>query len=472
MKKLCSLFIICLSVLSSNLKAQEHNPHFIGYWYGLLEIQSNELILTFEIKVDNDMLTGLMNSPLQGANNINIDEIIVNQDSLILTIKRLGIKYKGVLQDNDSIIEGVFSQSILNIPLSLQKTKELFTLNRPQEPKPPFNYIEEEITFFNSNANINLSGTLTYPDSSSSYPAVVLITGSGPQDRNEEILGHKPFWVIADYLTNHGIAVLRFDDRGIGKSEGVFSSATSLDFATDVESAISFLKTHPNINKSQIGLIGHSEGGLIASIVASKDNGVAFIIMLAGPAISGEQILLTQQRKIMEVENIDDSIIDLSIKDSRKIYKILKKDNNKEKAGYKIRDYLAKRAKKIPTEHHATLGYSKQAIENKILILNTDWFRYFVSYNPDKYFEAINCPTLALFGEKDVQVTAVENSEAFAKFVNKRNNFSQIVYQNKNHLFQNATTGHMSEYALIEETFCENVLDDIAKWILKTLNKN
>jgi len=465
-KRLC-LITLVITIALSQVFSQNHNPFFTGYWYGLLEFQGSELILTFELKEEGDSLSGTLNSPLQGANGIPINKVIAGQDSLQIFIKTLGANFKGRLSENDSLIEGIFSQAIFKIPLKFQKTAELFTLKRPQEPQPPFDYIEEEVVFENKRASIKLAGTLTLPNTTGTYPAVILITGSGPQDRNEEILGHKPFLVIANYFTQRGIAVLRYDDRGIGKSGGVFATATSMDFATDVEAAVSFLRTHPHINTAQIGLLGHSEGGMIAPIVAARDKNISFIIMLAGPAITGEQILLTQIERIMALENTDEKAIKMLLKDSKKIYRILRKEPNNKKAAEGIRKYFAKRAKKMSADEQLIYGYTKQAVESKIMAMNSPWFRYFLTFDPEDYLRRVDCPTLAVFGDKDVQVLSEPNIKALERIIKKykKDNFKIKSYPDKNHLFQNAQTGSISEYALIEETISVDVLDDMVKWI-------
>jgi len=465
-KMLISIFIgIILSAPA--VQAQNHNPFFEGYWYGLLKFQGSELVLTFEIKNENDSLVGAMNSPLQAAYDIPITKITTTADSLYISMKSLGASFKGILIETDSVIDGFFSQSIFTMPLKFQKTADLFTLKRPQEPKPPFDYIEEEVGFHNLEANVKLSGTLTYPDTNGSFPAVILITGSGPQDRNEEILGHKPFFVISDFFTKNGIAVLRYDERGVGESSGTFATATTLDFAADADAAVAFLRQHPRVNTSGIGLLGHSEGGMVASIVASRDKNIAFIVLLAGPAIGGKDILFTQQKKIFELSNYDKKDIDFILKDSKKVYSILEKEADPKEAVPKIRKYLNKRSQKLTEEKRLALGYTKQAIEMNIMQLNTAWFRYFIAFEPESFFKNVGCPSFILFGEKDVQVTNPENIKAMQDIIKKHNksNFTVKLYPNKNHLFQNAKTGAVSEYALIEETICEDVLRDIVVWI-------
>lgn len=220
----------------------------------------------------------------------------------------MGVTCKANLVEN--AFEGTFNQGGMQISLKLTRdTVEKPKLNRPQEPRAPHPYYSEEVTFQNEKADITLAGTLTMPEKEGNYPAVILITGSGPQDRNEELVGHKPFLVIADHLTKNGVAVLRHDDRGFGKSTGDFSAATSADLATDVKSALEYLKTRKEIDSNKIGLIGHSEGGLIAPMVAVSSNDVNFIVLLAGTGIRGDKLLLMQQELIARASgNLEDKI--------------------------------------------------------------------------------------------------------------------------------------------------------------------
>jgi len=467
------LFLTCFFLHFYNFCfSQSENSFIEGYWYGLLEFQNSALIITFDIKTnEQDSLIGEVNSPLQGAYHIPVTKIKLLNDSVELQIKSLSANVKGKYIEKDSIIDGIFHQAIFNIPFKLKKTPELFVFKRPQEPKPPFNYLHEEVFFENAKSGITLAGTLTYPKGEGVFPAVILISGSGAQDRNEEILAHKPFLIISDYLTNKGIAVLRYDDRGVGMSKGDFETATTMDFAYDAESAVDFLKNHSKIDKQNIGLIGHSEGGMIAPIVAARDKTISFIILLAAPGTSGEQVLLSQIKKMLEIDGADKELINTILKDSKNAYKLLKKYPQKQKAVDALRKYFEKRAKKTPEQEHVIKGYNKQAVELKIMAMNTPWFRFFISFNPEDYLRNVDCPILALYGRKDVQVLAEENSAVLQKISEKyrKSKLDIKIYDGKNHLFQNADKGSILEYALIEETISEDVLYDMWIWVEKTI---
>ena len=281
-----------------------------GKWLGLLKIQGMELDLYFNISKKENSYTATMDVPKQGANGIPVTAVELKDSTLNISVGALGISYVGIIK-NDSLVSGEFKQMSTLLPLDLKRVDAIAgKLIRPQTPKPPFPYSEENIVFKNTKDNISLSGTLSLPTVKTSFPTVILISGSGPQNRNSEILGHQPFWVIADYLTRQGIGVLRFDDRGTADSEGDFRTATSFDFAEDVKAAVAYLKSRKDISPNKIGLIGHSEGGLIAPIVASEPNTVNFIILLAGPGLPGRELMLLQKASIEKANEVPAPITD------------------------------------------------------------------------------------------------------------------------------------------------------------------
>ncbi|MCC7095327.1 MAG: alpha/beta fold hydrolase, partial [Ignavibacteriaceae bacterium] len=334
---------------------------------------------------------------------------------------------------------------------------------RPQEPIKPYPYYSEDVTFKNNKANVTLAGTLTLPQKEGIYPVVILITGSGPQNRDEEILGHKPFLVISDYLTRNGIAVLRYDDRGVEKPTGDFKTATTVDFATDVESAISYLKTRKEINVKKIGLIGHSEGGIIAPMVASKSKDVDFIVLLAGQGLSGDKLMLLQKEKIEQAMNINEQEISKGQKIFSGAYRIiLESHTDNTDLKNKLNTYFTQSFDNKLSEEQVN------AITNSI---TTPWMIYFLKYNPVPALEKVKCPVLAIDGEKDLQVppenliaikTALENGG------NK--NVTTKLFPNLNHLFQDCKTGLPSEYSEIEETFSPAALAEITKWIRRQVD--
>ncbi|NMH87750.1 alpha/beta hydrolase family protein [Flavivirga algicola] len=351
----------------------------------------------------------------------------------------------------------------------------LFCLNlfsqtsRPQEPKEPYNYVSEAVYFTNSKTNnIKLAGTLTLPKDIKKPAAVILISGSGPQNRNEELANHKPFLVLSDYLTNNGIAVLRYDDRGTAESEGVFNDATTFDFATDVEAAITYLKTRNDIDTSKIGLIGHSEGGLIAPMVASKTKDVAYIILLAGTGVNGAKVLETQSRRAAELAGANSAILDENEKLSKIIYNIIRTHSDIENIKIKITEEL----NNFKTQHPKSLitPYITPAlIEQQLSILKSKWLLTFIRIDPKDYLEKTTCPVLALNGSKDFQVLPKINLEGIKSGLEIARNKDVTIkeLEGLNHLFQTAKTGSMQEYAQIEETFSPVALKIIKDWILE-----
>lgn len=340
---------------------------------------------------------------------------------------------------------------------------------RPQEPKEPFNYTSEDIIFTNYIADsITLAGTLTLPKNIKNPPVAILISGSGPQNRDEELMGHKPFLVLSNYLTNHGIAVLRYDDRGIGASKGNFKNATTFDFATDVEAAINYLKSRNDIDKTKIGLIGHSEGGLIAPIIASRNNDVAFIVLLAGPGVNGAKVLETQAKKAGELAGTPEAFLEENQKLASIVYDIIRinTDENiiKKQIPKQLNDYKTNNPMSVLAPYITPV-----MIEQQLSILNSDWICTFIRTEPKDYLEKTTCPVLALNGSKDFQVLPEINLEGIDSALKKAGNKDVTIKQLEglNHLFQTAETGSIKEYKTIEETFSPMALEIIKDWILK-----
>jgi uncharacterized protein len=324
MKHLINLTFFVL-LINFQLSAQENiNRNFTGNWSGEMELSGSKLELIFKISLEkNGELSAKMDVPAQGAMNLPVSKTEVKTDNIFLQVAMIAGRISGKIL-NDTTITGNWFQSGLNFPLTLNLTEKVTKLKRPQTPQPPFLYHEEEVRYENTEAGIQLAGTLTLPEKAENVPAVILISGSGAQDRDETIFEHKPFWVIADYLTRNGIAVLRVDDRGVGGSEGNVSNATSEDFAGDVLAGLKFLKTRKEIDPSKIGLIGHSEGGLVAPIAVNKTKEVAFVVLLAGPGIPGEQILYEQGRLIGLSSGMNEEEVAQNKKNQEAIFNIIK----------------------------------------------------------------------------------------------------------------------------------------------------
>ena len=466
--------VFCLIVLSVLFSTQFAGAQDIidyktvaGSWLGKIPAGGISLRVIFNITLaGKDSLAVTLDSPDQGAKNIKIGPVTLSGKDINIKAPMLLGEYKGTLT-NDTLISGSWSQAGKTTPLELVKQKTAFLLNRPQEPKPPFTYTSEDVAFKNEKANIELAGTITIPNGKGPFPAVVLITGSGSQNRNEELLGHKPFLVIADYLSRNGIAVLRYDDRGVGKSKGTPLNATSADFATDAEAAFFYLSSRKEIDPRSIGFAGHSEGGLIAPIVASGNSGIAFIISLAGPGVTGEKIIHTQNMDISTISGIDPKEVKESVSINKKLFAVLKKETDNEAAQAKINALYKKiltKKKKSPEDIDAAVKQLNASLNP----VSYNWFRYFLFSDPALYWKKVRCPVLALNGEKDLQVAAAVNLPAIEKAVKSGGNLSvkTMSFPDLNHLFQHCKTGLPAEYGEIEETFSPEVLKIITDWIL------
>lgn len=456
MKKIIVLLVVFINTSS-------YGQNIIGKWSGVLKVQEINLKLIFNIYKTDKGLVSTMDSPDQGAKDIPVTATEFENSILKLTMEKANIAYEGILKTKDTIM-GDFVQSGQSFPLILIKKKERAReIPRYQEPTKPYLYHSENIFFDNKKDSIRFAGTLTLPSKKGKFPVVILITGSGPQNRDEELFNHKPFLVLSDHLTKKGIAVLRFDDRGVGKSTGTFNNATTMNFATDVESAIQYLKTRKEIKKNKIGLIGHSEGGVIASIIANSSDDVDFIVLLATPGLRGDKLMLLQKNKIEKQSGISD----LEISEGQKIFNhiyelILNSENSNQKLNDDINNFLA-------------LKYDSQLTINQIKIvskqLTSPWMYFFLKFDIKTSLMNVKCPILVLNGEKDTQVPAKENLKSIKNALIKGNNDNVTIKElsNLNHLFQESITGLPNEYAIIEQTFSPIALKVISNWILKQL---
>jgi hypothetical protein len=364
---------------------------------------------------------------------------------------------------------GQFKQGGFTLPLTLKKTDKPTEVKRPQEPKKPYPYVEEEVSYENKKAGVKLAGTLTLPQGKGPFPAVLLITGSGAQDRNEAILGHKPFLVLADHLTRKGIAVLRVDDRGVGGSTGNVSQATSEDFAGDALAGVEFLKSRKEINPKKIGLIGHSEGGIVAPMAAVKSKDIAFIVLMAGTGLTGEEILYLQGELISRAAGAHLLDVAAQRRLQEQMFAVVLSETDNARAEKKLREILAEEVSKLSEEEKKAAGSASGAMEAQIKSVLSPWFRFFLTYDPKPTLRKVKCPVLAINGEKDLQVPPKENLRAIEEALKAGRNkdFTIKELPKLNHLFQTCTTGSLSEYSQIEETIAPVALETIADWIVK-----
>jgi len=424
-----------------------------GYWKGKLSLGVAELKIGFDIHATENGYSATLDVPAQGASDIPVDETVFQDNHLQMTMSAMGASYSGELKDN--VIEGEFSQRGMTFPLNLEKGEKETQQSRPQDPKPPFNYHVEEVTFRNEKEGFDLTGTLTIPEGDGPFPAVVLVSGSGQQNRDEELMNHRPFWVIADYLTRQGIAVLRYDDRGIGGSGGEVETATSMDFSYDAEAAFDFLRNQKLIDASKVGILGHSEGGIINFMVSARRPEVAFLVSLAGPAVKGTEVLKAQGEAINRASGMTDEMIAFSSAASGQMYDIIEASSDREEADSLLRQLVK------------GWGYGEELTEQTVGQLVSPWMYYFLKYDPTEAIVKTNCPALLLNGSKDVQVVASQNLPAYEKIIADygKTNLTLREMPDLNHLFQHCETGSPNEYFTIDETISPEVLELIVGFV-------
>lgn len=464
-------FSICLiTIFTCGLSFASGDAPIVGTWNGSLSTQGIKLRLSFNITDSTGALTATMDSPDQNAFGIPMDSCIFANDTLQISMAAIVGQYLGVMSEDGNTIIGTWTQGGQSFTLNLERGDKV-VLNRPQEPKPPYPYLEEEITYRNEDGDATLAGTLTKPKTGGPFTTVLLITGSGAQDRDEMIFGHKPFKVLADHLTRKGIAVLRVDDRGYGKSTGDIMNATTADFSGDVMAGVEYLKSREDVDKNSIGLIGHSEGGVIAPIVATETDDVAFIVMLAGTGLPGDELLTQQANDILKADStIDENELKYYSELHKMMLEVVKSDLGKEAAMIELKTAFSNWKTTLPpdikAEVDSTAEVKWQASFEQALL---PWMRYFIAYDPRPALRNVTCPVLALNGEKDIQVAADINLSEIEKALKEGGNTNYRIEKlpSLNHIFQTCETGTVSEYGEIEETFSPIVMQIISEWIAK-----
>ena len=393
---------------------------------------------------------------------------------MIVEVPSVKGKFEGQLRENDTIAKGLWSQGFVKLPLELTKSDEaaeLQEIRRPQHPRPPYDYKVEEVTFDSLDADVTLAGTLTMPkDAREKLRAAILISGSGPQDRDETVMSHKPFLVIADHLTKHGMAVLRFDDRGTNASTGDHDTATTASFANDVRGAVVYLRSRPDIDSEKIGLIGHSEGGLIGPLVTAEDQNLAFLVLLAGPGVNDEKIILDQSTAIARASGESNAAVALQQQQLTQLLDAIKTGKDQEQIDALVKEFAEAAKELAAKEGDDSLPNAddlEEALATSYERMQTPWFRYFLRYEPIPALEKTTCPILSVIGEKDLQVSAKLNYGPLQAALKKAGNpLSQCkILPGLNHLFQECETGSPNEYQTIEQTFAPSALDEISDWL-------
>ena len=440
---------------------------YVGYWQGSLKINAIELRLLFHLEEADGGLTGTLVSLDQGKIEVPVSEAEATGDQLRLQTESINGAYDGRLSADGSEIVGEWTQNGQSFPLTLKRLAGAPDTSRPQDPVPPYPYVSEDVVFPNEGAGIELAGTFTYPKEPGAHPAVILVSGSGPQNRDEELMGHRPFLVLADHLTRHGIAVLRYDDRGFGESTGEFSEALVADFTSDALAAVEYLKTRPEVDAKRIGILGHSEGGLVAPQAAVQSDDVDFIVLLAAPGVPLDQLLSRQAEDLMRLSGADVETLAKMEATQREMFDIAREQGDTPESRQALREVLAAAVEDYTPEQLEAMGFAESQLDVQIQMVLSPWFRDLIDIDPRPTLEQIDCPVLAINGGKDAQVAADENLPAIEAALRSggNENVTIIGFPDLNHLFQQSKTGAISEYATIEETMNPEALEAISDWI-------
>ena len=458
--------IACLLAFSISI-ASAFSQDISGDWNGKTKKGNKEITFVFQIKKENNSYSSTMSVPTFRINGIRPKATTFKNDTLTIDGSNIGMKYEGVYNKELQQFEGTYMEGAVVLSLNLKRgAVKIADSRRPQEPIKPYPYYEEEVVFENVEAKISLAGTLTLPSKKGKFPVVILISGSGPQDRDESYMGHKTFLVLSDHLTRQGIGVLRFDDRGFGKSTGDFGTATTEDFSKDVLSAVKYLKTRNDIDVKHIGLIGHSEGGIIAPLVANQSKDVSFIVLLASTGVSGTE-LSVRQSKTLRGFPVDDEVA--YEKNTRKAIAIVTSNKSTEEIKTALRAHYNAFLRPILTSLGAPEKNINAFIDNQVKTSIKPWSRYFLQYNPADEFEKLQIPVLSLNGSKDTQVDAKINQTGIKNALVKGKNkeYKILELENLNHFFQECETGKMNEYRKIDQTFSPVALKEISDWVLE-----
>jgi hypothetical protein len=439
-----------------------------GVWQGSLRVGLVELRLLLKVSPAGDgRYTGTMNSLDQGALDLPLDTVTWTEGKVHLEVKKIGGLYDGQVSDDGSEITGQWRQGGQNLALVFKRLAKAPEVRRPQDPQEPFPYDEDAVVYASASGGARLAGTLTLPRSPGPFPAVVLISGSGPQDRDEAIMGHRPFRVLADYLTRQGLAVLRSDDRGVGESTGNFAQATLDDFVEDALAGVGYLCQRREIDRRRIGLLGHSEGGIVAPLAVLRSTNIAFLVLLAGVGVPVEELLFRQGADLARVMGAGEERIAELAASQRRIFQIVKEESDPAVAATRVRAEAARQVNGLTAEQQQALGLSDGMIDSQIKLMLSPWFSHLLRHDPRPALRQVKCPVLALNGEKDLQVAAQDNLAGIAEALRAGGNtrFRTVELPGLNHLLQTCQTGAVAEYAQIEETMAPAALELIAGWI-------
>lgn len=442
---------------------------YAASWTGSLDVGAVRLRLVFHLKPEGETLTATLDSPDQGAKGIPLDEVTLDAAMIRIESKKMKAVFNGKLNATSDRIEGTWSQGGREFPLVLERAVGAQERRRPQTPRPPFAYQVEEVTYPHQTEDFHFAATLTYPTASEHLPAVVLISGSGAQDRDESIFEHKPFAVLADHLTKAGMMVLRVDDRGVGgtgRDKNPQDDTTS-DFASDVSSSLAYLRSRKEADPDKIGLIGHSEGALVGAMVAAEDRGVAFLVLLAGPGVPGDELLVLQSEKFARASGAGETEVS-SLKDLQgRIFSIIRNQPDIDAGKREARAILLAEYTKLSDEERKAAGSADSFVDQHSAVIGIPWFRYFITYDPKSALSKVTCPVLALTGTKDLQVPPEQNLPRIQQWLTQGHAKDVSVRElpELNHLLQSAKTGLATEYGELEETIAPIALNEISDWL-------
>lgn len=436
---------------------------FAGYWLGTLSARARELRML--IHITNGTAPAATLTSIDQANEPRPMQLTLDGRALTLTAPGRAARITGTLRGDGASLDAIFEQGGASFPIAFARVDGPPQLRRPQHPVPPFPYDAIDVTV---EGPVELAGTLTKPRGGGPFPAVLLISGSGPQDRDQSLFGHKPFLVLADHLTRRGFAVLRVDDRGAGRSAGSRAASTMDDYAADALAGVRWLAARSEVDARRIGLIGHSEGGVVAALVASRSDAVAFMVLIAAPAMDGASLAMLQGERIARAAGASPEQISLQQTLNRRMFEVLAKEPDESKARAELRQILQDELAKLGVTSADTIAALEKQMEPQIRRGLSPWFRHFLAHDPLVALRAAKLPTLALYGSLDVQVPADTNAALMEEALQGSSPLSEVrTLPDLNHLFQTARTGAMDEYGKIEETFAPAALKAIVGWLAR-----
>ncbi len=458
---LAAAFAVPQAAPATDSASEAAGPTILGEWRGALSPGGGQTIpLVLHVGGSSGRWTATLDSPAQGAMGLPVTSVTQEKDAVRFDLTAPRASYVATLSKDGRTLSGNWMQGPGSIPLTMTRgdAGAPVSLRRPQTPEPPFPYRSEEVGYDNAAGPAHLAGTLTLPSGKGPFPSVLLITGSGQQDRDETVFGHKPFLLWADYLTRRGLAVLRVDDRGIGGSTGEVRKATTADFAGDAAAGVAFLRSRAEIDPKRVGLIGHSEGAVIAPMVAARDPAIAFIVLLAGSGEPGEELLLEQKRRIETASGLKAEVVEQSSATMRRLYDAVKDAPDQASADKALSAQWSRIA--------GAGGSAAAPLPTELEVVASPWLRWFIGHDPRPVLTKVACPVLAIGGEKDMQVAPGTNLAGIRTALRHNKDATVIELPGLNHLFQSADSGQVAEYGRIEQTIAPVALKTVGDWIV------